>query len=182
MGFVAGYRLRVFPVIRGMIGWVAVLFFVACGYSFGETRVDPNMPVVAVAVPVFEDRSSVMDAAPCFTTQARNEIARRAGLKLGPAGSEYTMVGKIMEINSPLGSLRTRGTGYRTLSYELSAKVEVALLDRSGLVLREKIVEDSIVFPGGPYPERSDADRRKALDQLAKRMMRRAIDDVMERF
>ena len=185
MGFITGLGWKICRS-RGEIvrraAWIAVLCCISCGYSFGETRVDPQAPVIAVAVPVFEDRSTTMDAATCFTTHARREIARRAGLKLGPAGAEYSLVGKIVEINSPLGSLRTRGTGYQSLSYELSARVEVALLDRSGLVLRERTVEDTMAFPGGPYPERTEADRRRALDQLARRMMRKAIDDVMERF
>ena len=131
---------------------------------------------------MFVDVSGRIGASEVFTRLAREEFFGRGRFKPADSGTDYELRGKVLEVNDPAGSVRPTGTGYRSLSLDLHARLELALTDASGLVIRETVIEDTAPLPGGPYPERGFNDRRQALENLARRMLRRGYDELTESF
>ena len=142
----------------------------ACGYRLesGSTRfTDPSLKM---DVSPFANRSTTPDAGAVLAARFREEL-RRSGFRgsFGNVGADYQIEGTVREVRSDLFS---QGADRFTLENRLTLVVDIRVFEvvRGGVLWKESGLSETASYFSGTDAQYSEANRRAAFEQVARRM------------
>jgi len=150
---------------------LALLSAVAgCGYrleSGTERFADPS---VRMDVSPFTNRSTTPDAGAVVAARLRDEL-RRSGFRgsFGNVGANYLIEGMVREIRSDLFS---QGADRFALENRLTLVVDIRVVEvvRGGVLWKETGLSETASFYSGADAQYTEANRRAAFEEVARRM------------
>jgi hypothetical protein len=141
-----------------------------CGYrlqSAGERFVDPS---IRIDVSPFANRSSTPDAGAWVASRLREEL-RRSGFRgsFGDTGANYLIEGTVREIREELFS---HGADRFAVENRLTLVVDIRLVEvvRGGVLWKESGLLETTSFFSGKDAQYTEANRRAAFEEAARRM------------
>jgi len=141
-----------------------------CGYRLesGSTRfTDPS---VRMDVSPFVNRSTTPDAGAVIAARFREEL-RRSGFRgsFGNIGADYLVEGTVREIRSDLFS---QAPDRFSLENRLTLVVDIRVVEvvRGGVLWKESGLTESASFYSGTDAQYTEANRRAAFEEVARRM------------
>ena len=131
-----------------------------------------------VAVPTFRNESDVMEFGALASRQVLREFQREGTFKIRRAGDAA------VEVQGVVKSVTAGVTGYDrttellTSAYELSAVVEVSVIDKR---MRKVLVDAKVYRPSVTMTAGRDLStaKREAAGRLADELSRQVVDDVL---
>jgi len=155
----------------------------SCGYKFGETRSEWASGNKKLAIDVFSNESHVFAAENIFTRECIAHFLKRGGYKLVTRDkAEIYLEGRIISISNRPLTRRLESAGHRLSSYDIAAKVEFKLYDKSGLLLWSTTVEDKSEFLGSANAIEIRQNKNDALKRLASEITKIAYTKLAEDF
>jgi len=141
-----------------------------CGYrlqSAGERFADPS---IRIDVSPFANRSSTPDAGAWVAARLRAEL-RRSGFRgsFGDTGANYLIEGTVREVREELFS---HGADRFAVENRLTLVVDVRLVEvvRGGVLWKESGLFETASFFSGRDAQYTEANRRAAFEEAARRM------------
>ncbi|MBE0606010.1 MAG: hypothetical protein IH610_06955 [Deltaproteobacteria bacterium] len=141
-----------------------------CGYrlqSAGERFADPS---IRIDVSPFGNRSSTPDAGAWVAARLRHEL-RRSGFRgsFGDTGANYLIEGTVREIREELFS---HGADRFAVENRLTLVVDIRLVEvvRGGVLWKESGLLETVSFFSGRDAQYTEANRRAAFEEAARRM------------
>jgi len=159
-------RTARFPLIA-----LAVLLAVpGCGYrlqSGTERFLDPS---VRMHLPPFANLSTTPDAGAWVAARLREEL-RQSGFRgsFGETGANYRIEGKLGGIREDVFS---HGTDRFALEYRLTLVVDIRVVEvvRGAVLWKESGLSETASFYSGTDAQYTEANRRAAFEETARRM------------
>ncbi|OIP34825.1 MAG: hypothetical protein AUK27_06350 [Deltaproteobacteria bacterium CG2_30_66_27] len=150
---------------------LALLSAVAgCGYRLESGTARFRDSSVRMDLPPFANRSSTPDAGAVVAARFREEL-RRSGFRgsFGNVGANYLVEGKVHEIRSEIFS---HGTGRFSLENRLTLVVDIRVVEvvRGGVLWKESGLSETASFFSGTDAQYTEANRRAAFEEVARRM------------
>jgi hypothetical protein len=141
-----------------------------CGYRLESGTARFKDPSVRMDISPFANRSSMPDAGAVVAARLREEL-RRSGFRgsFGSVGANYLIEGKIREVRSDLFS---HGADRFSLENRLTLVVDIRVVEvvRGGVLWKESGLSETASFFSGPDAQYTEANRRAAFEEIARRM------------
>lgn len=170
-------------LLHGVVCLV-LLGLCGCGYRLGETRAAWLDKEKTLYIPVFSNESLLPGLELPLTDAARELFTLRAAF--APAArredAELLFRGVILEARETPSVLSTGSDGPYAASMELTLRVRLSLLDRDGVELWGAEWHEKSEFSSSGALMRMEENRDEAAKRLAKRLMSRAYEELMEGF
>ena len=155
---------------RALIALALLSAVAGCGYrleSGSERFTDPS---VRMDVPPFANRSTTPDAGAVIAAGFREEL-RRSGFRgtFGDVGANYLVEGTVRDLRSDIFS---HGTDRFSIENHLTLVVDVRVVEvvRGGVLWKESGLTETASFYAGPDAQYTEANRRAAFEEVARRM------------
>ncbi|MGZ8460884.1 MAG: LPS assembly lipoprotein LptE, partial [Candidatus Deferrimicrobiaceae bacterium] len=127
-------------------------------------------PSVRMDVSPFANRSTTPDAGAVVAARLREEL-RRSGFRgsFGRVGANYLIEGKVREIRSDVVS---HGTERFSLENRLTLVVDIRVVElvRGGVLWKENGLNETASYFSGADAQYTEANRRAAFEEVARRM------------
>ena len=142
-----------------------------CGYRLESGTARFTDPSVRMDVSPFANRSTTPDAGAVVAARFREEL-RRSGFQgsFGNVGANYLIEGKVREIRSDIFS---HASGERfPLEIRLTLVVDIRVVEllRRGVLWKESGLTETASFYSGTDAQYTEANRRAALEEVARRI------------
>jgi len=141
-----------------------------CGYHLESGTARFTDPAVQMEIPPFANRSTIPDAGAWLAACFREEL-RRSGFRgtFGNVGANYLVEGTVREIRSDLFS---QAPDRFSLENRLTLVVDIRVVEvvRGGVLWKESGLTESASFYSGTDAQYTEANRRAAFEEVARRM------------
>ena len=156
---------------NGILIALALLVAVpACGYRLESGTARFTDPSVRIDVSPFANRSTTPDAGAVVAARLREEL-RRSGFRgtFGNIGPNYLVEGKVREVRSDAFS---HGADRFSLENRLTLVVDIRVVEvvRGGVLWKESGLSETASFFSGTDAQYTEANRRAAFEEIARRM------------
>lgn len=157
----------------------AILCAVAgCGYRLESGTSRFTDPAVRMDLSPFANRSTTPDAGAVVAARLREEL-RRSGFRgsFGNVGANYLIEGKVSEIRSDIFS---HGADRFSLENRLTLVVDIRVVElfRGSVLWKESGLRETASFFSGADAQYTEANRRAAFEEAARRMAVRLSQTV----
>jgi len=151
---------------------LAILSAVAgCGYRLESGTARFTDPSVRMDVSPFANRSTTPDAGAVVAARLREEL-RRSGFQgsFGNVGANYLIEGTVREIRSDIFS--HDGADRFPLEIRLTLVVDIRVVEllRRGVLWKESGLSETASFYSGTDAQYTEANRRAAFEEVARRI------------
>lgn len=165
---------------HGIILLFSSLLVSSCGYQFeGGRYLYENVPDVAVSV--MENKSSESGAGITFTNALIREIIEKTDTKVVDA-SEASMILK-GSVNSITFSTLSRSTSESAIERNVSATIDIKLLDRDGAIIWSvKGVSSDEAYTVSEDAIADETNKREAVDIIADRSAEKVVSKMTANF
>ena len=141
-----------------------------CGYRLESGTARFTDPSVRMDVSPFANRSATPDAGAVVAALFREEL-RRSGFQgsFGSVGANYLIEGTVREIRSDIFS---HSADRFSLENRLTLVVDIRVVEvvRGGVLWKESGLSETASFYSGTDAQYIEANRRAALEEVARRM------------
>ena len=156
---------------RGILVALALLFAASgCGYRLESGTARFTDPSVRIDVSPFANRSTTPDAGAVVAARLREEL-RRSGFRgtFGDIGPNYLVEGKVREVRSDAFS---HGADRFSLENRLTLVVDIRVVEvvRGGVLWKESGLSETASYFSGADAQYTEANRRAAFEEIARRM------------
>jgi lipopolysaccharide assembly LptE-like protein len=156
---------------RILIALVLLLSSVTgCGYRLESGTARFKDPSVWMDVSPFANRSTTPDAGAVVAARLREEL-RRSGFRgsFGSVGANYLIEGKVREVRSDIFS---HGADRFSLENRLTLVVDIRVVEvvRGEVLWKESDLSETASFFSGTDAQYTEANRRAAFEEVARRM------------
>jgi len=151
---------------------LALLSAVAgCGYRLESGTARFTDPSQRMDVPPFANRSTTPDAGAWAAARFREEL-RRSGFRgtFGNIGANYLIEGKVVEIRSDILSHDSADRFPLEIRLTLVVDIRVVEVLRGGVLWKESGLTETASFYSGTDAQYTEANRRAAFEQVARRI------------
>jgi hypothetical protein len=150
---------------------LALLYAVSgCGYRLESGTARFTDPSIRMDVSPFSNRSTTPDAGAVVAARLRQEL-RRSGFRgsFGDVGPNYLIEGKVRELRSDIFS---HGADRFSLENRLTLVVDIRVVEvlRGGVLWKETGLSETASFFSGADAQYTEANRRAAFEEVARRM------------
>jgi len=153
-----------------LIGLALLSAVPGCGYRLESGTARFTDPSMRMDVSPFANRSTTPDAGAVVAACLRQEL-RRSGFKgsFGSVGAKYLIEGKVREIRTDIFS---HGADRFSLENRLTLVVEIRVVEvlRGGVLWKEAGLSETASFFSGTDAQYTEANRRAAFEEVARRM------------
>lgn len=155
---------------RILIALAIMTAVTGCGYRFESGTARFTDPSVRMDVSPFSNHSTTPDAGAVVAARLREEL-RRSGFRgaFGNVGANYLIEGKVREIRSDTFS---QGSDRFSLENRLTLVVDIRVVEivRGGVLWKESGLSETASFFSGSDAQYTEANRRAAFEEVARRM------------
>jgi len=156
---------------RILIALVLLLSSVTgCGYRLESGTARFKDPSVRMDVSPFANRSTTPDAGAVVAVRLREEL-RRSGFRgsFGSVNANFLIEGKVREVRSDIFS---HGADRFSLENRLTLVVDIRVVEvvRGGVLWKESGLSETSSFFSGTDAQYTEANRRAAFEEVARRM------------
>ena len=155
---------------RALIALALLSAVAGCGYRLESGSARFTDPSVRMDVPPFANRSTTPDAGAVIAAGFREEL-RRSGFRgtFGDVGANYLVEGTVRDLRSDIFS---HGTDRFSIENRLTLVVDVRVVEvvRGGVLWKESGLTETASFYAGPDAQYTEANRRAAFEEVARRM------------
>jgi hypothetical protein len=141
-----------------------------CGYRLESGTARFKDPSVRMDISPFANRSTMPDAGAVIAARLREEL-RRSGFRgsFADVGANYLIEGKVREVRSDVFS---HGADRFSLENRLTLVVDIRVVEvvRGGVLWKESGLSETASFFSGPDAQYTEANRRAAFEEVARRM------------
>jgi hypothetical protein len=141
-----------------------------CGYRLESGTARFKDPSVRMDVSPFANRSTTPDAGAVVAARLREEL-RRSGFRgtFGGIGPNYLIEGKVREVRTDLFS---HGADRFSLENRLTLVVDIRVVEvvRGGVIWKESGLSETASYFSGADAQYTEANRRAAFEEVARRM------------
>lgn len=141
-----------------------------CGYRLESGTARFTDPSVRMDVSPFANRSTTPDAGAVVAARFREEL-RRSGFQdsFGSVGANYLIEGTVHEIRSDIFS---QGADRFSLENRLTLVVDIRVVEvlRGRVLWKESGLSETASFYSGTDAQYTEANRRAAFEEIARRM------------
>jgi hypothetical protein len=156
--------------LRILIALALLSSFPGCGYRLESGTARFKDPSVRMDVSPFANRSTTPDAGAVVAARLREEL-RRSGFQgsFVSVGPDYLIEGKVREVRSDIFS---RGADRFSLENRLTLVVDIRVVEvvRGGVLWKESGLSETASFFSGTDAQYTEANRRAAFEEVARRM------------
>ncbi|HQT96631.1 MAG: LPS assembly lipoprotein LptE [Desulfobacteria bacterium] len=142
----------------------------ACGYRLESGTARFRDPSVRMDVSPFANRSTTPDAGAVVAARLREEL-RRSGFRgsFGNVGADYLIEGTVREVRSDIFS---HSADRFSLENRLTLVVDIRVVEvvRGGVLWKESGLSETASFFSGTDAQYTEANRRAAFEEVARRM------------
>lgn len=172
---------------------IGLVLISGCGYHFNAGGAPEGLKITSLAIPLMETTSSTLGFESDFTSAIRDAFIRQGNVPLESQDrAEFVLKGKIREIHTdPLTYDITETPVQGTTSYyeitdsrRMRVTLDTRLVERkTGKVIwEEKQMEERARYLVSEDPMTNRYNRKKALHEIAGRLVDRIYLRTMERF
>ena len=143
-----------------------------CGYRFQGTGKERfSDPAVRMDVSSFANASMVPDAGPYVASRLREEL-RRGGFRgtFERVGADFLVEGKVREVREDVVSHATDSRFGLEYRLTLLLDIRVVELSRGRTIWKESGLAETAPFYSNPDPQYTEANRRAAFAETARRL------------
>jgi hypothetical protein len=155
---------------RVLVALMLLIFASGCGYRLESGTARFKDPSVRIDVSPFANRSTTPDAGAVVAARLREEL-RRSGFQgsFGNVGANYLIEGKVREIRSDIFS---HGADRFPVENRLTLVVDIRAVEvvRGGVLWKESGLSETASFFSGTDAQYTEANRRAAFEEVARRM------------
>ena len=155
---------------RALVALALLSAVAGCGYRLESGSARFTDPSVRMDVPPFANRSTTPDAGAVIAAGFREEL-RRSGFRgtFGDVGANYLVEGTVRDLRSDIFS---HGTDRFSIENRLTLVVDVRVVEvvRGGVLWKESGLTETASFYAGPDAQYTEANRRAAFEEVARRM------------
>ena len=155
---------------RALVALALLSAVAGCGYRLESGSARFTDPSVRMDVPPFANRSATPDAGAVIAAGFREEL-RRSGFRgtFGDVGANYLVEGTVRDLRSDIFS---HGTDRFSIENRLTLVVDVRVVEvvRGGVLWKESGLTETASFYAGPDAQYTEANRRAAFEEVARRM------------
>ena len=155
---------------RALIALALLSAVAGCGYRLESGSARFTDPSVRIDVSPFANRSTTPDAGAVIAASFREEL-RRSGFRgtFGNVGANYQVEGTVRDLRSDIFS---HGTDRFSIENRLTLVVDVRVVEvvRGGVLWKESGLTETASFYAGPDAQYTEANRRAAFEEVARRM------------
>jgi hypothetical protein len=155
---------------RVLIALALLSAVLGCGYRLESGTARFKDPSVRMDVSPFANRSTTPDAGAVVAARLREEL-RRSGFQgsFGSVGPNYLIEGKVREVRSDIFS---HGADRFSLENRLTLVVDIRVVEvvRGGVLWKESGLSETASFFSGADAQYTEANRRAAFEEVARRM------------
>ena len=156
--------------IRILIALALLSAASGCGYRLESGTVRFKDPSVRMDVSPFANRSTIPDAGAVVAARLRDEL-RRSGFRgsFGNVGANYLIEGNVREVRSDIFS---HGADRFSLENRLTLVVDIRVVEvvRGGVLWKESGLSETASYFSGTDAQYTEANRRAAFEEIARRM------------
>lgn len=155
---------------RALIALALLSAVAGCGYRLESGSARFTDPSVRMDVSPFANRSTTPDAGAVIAASFREEL-RRSGFRgtFGDVGANYLVEGTVRDLRSDIFS---HGTDRFSIENRLTLVVDVRVVEvvRGGVLWKESGLTETASFYSGTDAQYTEANRRAAFEEVARRM------------
>jgi hypothetical protein len=155
---------------RALIALALLSAVAGCGYRLESGSARFTDPSVRMDVSPFANRSTIPDAGAVIAASFREEL-RRSGFRgtFGNVGANYLVEGTVRDLRSDIFS---HGTDRFSIENRLTLVVDVRVVEvvRGGVLWKESGLTETASFYAGADAQYTEANRRAAFEEVARRM------------
>jgi Lipopolysaccharide-assembly len=155
---------------RALIALALLSAVAGCGYRLESGSARFTDPSVRMDVSPFANRSTTPDAGAVIAASVREEL-RRSGFRgtFGDVGANYLVEGTVRDLRSDIFS---HGTDRFSIENRLTLVVDVRVVEvvRGGVLWKEAGLTETASFYSGTDAQYTEANRRAAFEEVARRM------------
>lgn len=155
---------------RALIALALLSAVAGCGYRLESGSARFTDPSVRMDVPPFANRSTTPDAGAVIAASFREEL-RRSGFRgtFGDVGANYQVEGTVRDLRSDIFS---HGTDRFSIENRLTLVVDVRVVEvvRGGVLWKESGLTETASFYSGTDAQYTEANRRAAFEEVARRI------------
>jgi len=155
---------------RALVALALLSAVAGCGYRLESGSARFTDPSVRMDVSPFANRSTTPDAGAVIAASFREEL-RRSGFRgtFGNVGANYQVEGTVRDLRSDIFS---HGTDRFSIENRLTLVVDVRVVEvvRGGVLWKESGLTETASFYAGPDAQYTEANRRAAFEEVARRM------------
>jgi len=155
---------------RALIALALLSAVAGCGYRLESGSARFTDPSVRMDVPPFANRSATPDAGAVIAAGFREEL-RRSGFRgtFGDVGANYLVEGTVRDLRSDIFS---HGTDRFSIENRLTLVVDVRVVEvvRGGVLWKGTGLTETASFYAGTDAQYTEANRRAAFEEVARRM------------
>lgn len=155
---------------RALIALALLSAVAGCGYRLESGSARFTDPSVRMDVSPFANRSTTPDAGAVIAAGFREEL-RRSGFRgtFGDVGANYLVEGTVRDLRSDIFS---HGTDRFSIENRLTLVVDIRVVEvaRGGVLWKESGLTETASFYAGPDAQYTEANRRAAFEEVARRM------------
>lgn len=141
-----------------------------CGYRLESGTARFRDPSVRMDISPFANRSSMPDAGAVVAARLREEL-RRSGFRgfFGDTGADYLIEGRVSAVRSDVFS---HGADRFSIENRLTLVVDIRVVEvvRGGVLWKESGLSETASYFSGPDAQYTEANRRAAFEEIARRM------------
>jgi len=157
---------------NGILIALALLSAVSgCGYRLESGTARFKDPSVRMDISPFANRSAMPDAGAVVAARLREEL-RRSGFRgsFGNVGANYLIEGTVRTIRSDIFSHDSADRFPLEIRLTLVVDIRVVEAVRGGVLWKESGLSETASFFSGPDAQYTEANRRAAFEEIARRM------------
>jgi hypothetical protein len=173
--------------------WLLVAGSAGCGYHFSRTGEPVGTDITSLAVPLMKSTSSLPGFEADFTRVIREEFISHARIPIVSESEAYAVLqGKVYRIETDPYTFSSTQTSVRgkTVEYDvtsarwISITVDFKLVERSTgkVIWQEKGMKERAWYYVTADPLADQYYQRKAVEEMADRLAKRAYLMTMQRF
>jgi len=155
---------------RALIALALLSAVAGCGYRLESGTARFTDPSVRMDVPPFANRSTTPDAGAAVAMRFREEL-RRSGFRgsFGRVSPNYLIEGTVREVRSEIFS---HGADRFSLENRLTLVVDIRVIEvlRGGVLWKEAGLSETASYFSGADAQYTEANRRAAFEEVARRM------------
>lgn len=178
---------------RAGVLWLLVAAAGGCGYQFTATGRPVGTDITSLAVPLMKSTSSLPGFEADFTRVVRDEFISHARIPIvGESDAYAVLLGKVYGIETDpytFDTIQTR-VGGKTAQYDttsarwISITADFKLVERStgNVIWQEKGMKERAWYAVTSDPLANEYYQRRAVEEMAGRLAKRAYLMTMQRF
>jgi Lipopolysaccharide-assembly len=155
---------------RALVALALLSAVAGCGYRLESGSARFTDPSVRMDVSPFANRSTTPDAGAVIAAGFREEL-RRSGFRgtFGTVGANYLVEGTVRDLRSDIFS---HGTDRFSIENRLTLVVDVRVIEvvKGGVLWKESGLTGTASFYSGTDAQYTEANRRAAFEEVARRM------------